>query len=86
MQRFDFANVDFSALNDDAFIVAASCRGLEALHAGSCVVPSRLLTDRAIRACPANGGLELDFFANTSGGPYAVSEDAILDFLLPRGR
>ncbi|KAH7698752.1 hypothetical protein AAVH_34150, partial [Aphelenchoides avenae] len=80
VRSLEFFRVDFSALNNDAFVMAVGCRGLQSIEVDRSVVPSGFITDELLRISAANGVLKLGFCQNKSSEPHRLSEDAILDF------
>jgi hypothetical protein len=80
-----FCGVDFSALYDDAFLIAVGCRGLQSLVVCRSVVPSGFVTDDLIRHSVAQDLLQLWFSANESDAPHSLSDEAVLDFFFPAG-
>lgn len=55
VRRLCFKFVDFSALDDDAFLVAAGCRGLQTLMVQWSVIPSGFVTDDLLLFVAAQG-------------------------------
>lgn len=83
--RLRCMNVDFSAVDDDTFLVAIGCRGLKSLCVGLSVVPLGMVSDDLIRSGAANCLLELCFATNSSDTRLSLSDDALLDFCFPVG-
>lgn len=73
--------IDFSALDDDALMVAVGFRGLRSLLVYRSIFSSRFVTDDLIRASVANSLSSLTFSDNTGvDSPLRFSQDAVLDF------
>ncbi|KAH7697800.1 hypothetical protein AAVH_35114, partial [Aphelenchoides avenae] len=85
VQSLHCRRVDFGALDDDAFLLAVRCRGLQSIRVRDCVVPSGLVTDDLIRSSIANGLRQLRFSGIKTDAPHAFSEDALLDFFFETG-
>lgn len=83
VRRIEFFGVDFSALDDDALLVAAGCHGLRSLMFKQSVMPRGFVIDDLIRASDAKGVLRLTIYGNNNDAPLRVSEDAVLGFFLP---
>lgn len=83
VQRLGFGGIDFSALADDVFMIAVSCRGLQSLVVKYSVVPSRLVTDALIRSSVAKGLARLWLIDNKLDSSIRLSDDAVLDFCFP---
>lgn len=81
VRRMSFYGVNFSALNDDAFLAAIGCRGLQSLTIESSYVPSGCFTDDLVRSSYAKRLLQLQFSENNKS--HRLSDDAVLDFYLP---
>lgn len=79
VQCFHFAGVNFSALSEDAFLIAVGRRGLQALVVRHSAISGKCVTDDLIRASAAKGLRRL-IFNNNADAPPRFSEDAILDF------
>lgn len=80
VRDFHFSQVDFSALDDDAFLVAICLHGLQSIALWTCVVPSGFVTDDLLRSGIAKGLVDLRFVVTKID---RLSEDAILDFCFP---
>lgn len=80
MERLHFNRIDFSALDDGAFLDAVECRGLQSLIVQESTFPSGFVADDLIRSSAAKGLLELWLRGNSNTTPHRHSEGAILDF------
>lgn len=80
VQSLAFSSTDFSALNNDTFLVALRCRGLRSLSAERSIVPSSFVTDNLLRSSVTKGLLTVWFSKNKSDTPHPLSEDAVIDF------
>ncbi|KAH7700952.1 hypothetical protein AAVH_31925 [Aphelenchoides avenae] len=83
IRRLGFNGVDFTALDDDAFLAAIGCRGLKTLEVRECVIRSGFVTDELVRSSVAKGFSELSLWGNKSDSPHRLSDDALMDFFLP---
>ncbi|KAH7704307.1 hypothetical protein AAVH_28497, partial [Aphelenchoides avenae] len=83
VRHFAFDNVDLSALGNDAFRVAVECRGLQSFEVRQCVILGGFVTDELIRSSVAKGFSELSLYGNKIDYPHRLSEEALMDCLLP---
>lgn len=82
--RLHLSGVDFSALGDEALLVALGCRDLHSLVIRRSYIASNyFITDELLRSCGAKGVRELNIVENHRDTPPKISEDAILDFCFP---
>ncbi|KAH7684434.1 hypothetical protein AAVH_41058, partial [Aphelenchoides avenae] len=83
VERLHFSRIEFSALDNDALLVAVGCRGLESLGVRRSVVPRGFVTDDLLRSSVAQGLLELSIYDNVSDLPHRISDDVFLDLYCP---
>lgn len=78
--RLGFTRVDFGALDIDAFLAVADCRGLRSLTVRRSAVPRGFVMDDLLRVSVASGLRELRFTNNNGDTTQPFSEVAVLDY------